>query len=149
MAFIVEMVHRKEDCAEPRFYSCHRDTWKQLLTLAEMFGWQPSGAVNANDPDHPTADYDKYFNPTYDPEEWGYCKAVAKEDAKNIAIALLKAHDAIKAGKIALFPKAQSTIFKDSLSPEEFETINSSMSKQVLEFGLFASQGGFLFAWDD
>ena len=80
---------------------------------------------------------------------WGYCKAVAKEDAKNIAIALLKAHDAIKAGKIALFPKAQSTIFRDSLSAEEFESINSSLGKQVLEFGLFASQGGFLFAWDD
>jgi hypothetical protein len=49
---------------------------------------------------------------------------VAKEDAKNIAIALLKAHDAINAGKIALLPKAQSTIFRDSLSTEEFESIN-------------------------
>jgi hypothetical protein len=85
MAFIVEMVHRKEDCPEPRFYSCHRDTWKQLLTLAETFGWQPSGSVNANDIDHPTVDYDKHFKPTYDPDEWAYCKAVSKEDAKNIA----------------------------------------------------------------
>jgi len=149
MAFIVEMVHRKEDCAEPRFYSCHRDTWKQLLTLAESFGWQPSGTVNANDLDHPTPDYDKHFKPTYDPEEWGYCKAVSKEDAKNIAIALHQAKDEINSGNIALFPKAQSTIFKNSLSAEEFESINSSLSKQVLAFALFASQGGFIFAWDD
>jgi hypothetical protein len=149
MTFIVEMIHKKEDCPEPRFYSCHRDTWKQLLTLAETFGWQPSGSVNANDIDHPTADYDKHFRPTYDPEEWGYCKAVSKEDAKNIAIALYKANDAINSGKITLLPKAQSTIFKDTLSAEEFELINSSLGKQVLEFGMFAYQGGFLFAWDD
>jgi len=149
MAFIVEMVHRKEDCPDPQFYSCHRDTWKQLLTLAETFGWQPSGSVNANDIEHPTVDYDKHFKPTYDPDEWGYCKAVSKEDAKNIAIALHKANDEINSGKIALFPKAQSTIFKNSLSAEEFESINSSLSEQVLEFALFASQGGFIFAWDD
>ena len=149
MAFIVEMVHRKEDCPEPRFYSCHRDTWKQLLTLAETFGWQPSGSVNANDFDHPTADYDEHFKPTYDPDEWAYCKAVSKEDAKNIAVALLKANDAIKSSKVAILPKAKSTIFKNSLSEEDFQSINSSIGQQILQFGLFASQGGFLFAWDD
>ena len=149
MAFIVEMVHRKEDCAEPRFYSCHRDTWKQLLTLAETFGWQPSGSVNANDIDHPTVDYDKHFKPTYDPEGWAYCKAVTKEDAKNIAVALHKADDAIKSGKVAILPKPKSTIFRNSLSEEEFQSINSSIGQQILQFGLFASQGGFLFAWDD
>ena len=110
------MVHRKEDCSEPRFYSCHRDTWKQLLTLAETFGWQPSGSVNANDIEHPTVDYDEHFKPTYDPDEWAYCKAVSKEDAKNIAVALLKADDAIKSGKVAILPKTKSTIFKNSLS---------------------------------
>jgi hypothetical protein len=141
MAFIVEMVHRKEDCPEPRFYSCHRDTWKQLLTLAEAFGWQPSGSVNANDIDHPTVDYD--------PDEWAYCKAVSKEDAKNIAVALLRADDAIKSGKVALLSKGKSTIFKNSLSEEEFQSINSSIGQQILQFGLFASQGGFLFALDD
>ena len=149
MAFVVEMVHRKEDCPEPRFYSCHRDTWKQLLTLAETFGWQPSGSVNANDIDRPTADYDKHFKPTYDPDEWAYCKAVTKEDAKNIAIALLKANDAIKSGKVAILTKSKSTIFKNSLSEEEFQSINSNIGQQILQFGLFASQGGFLFAIDD
>ena len=149
MAFIVEMVHRKEDCPEPRFYSCHRDTWKQLLTLAETFGWQPSGPVNANDIDHPTADYDKHFKPTYDPDEWAYCKAVSKEDAKNIAIALLKTDDAIKSGNVAILQKAKSTIFKNSLSEEEFQTINNSIGQQILQLRLFTSQGGFLFALDD
>ena len=149
MAFIVEMVHRKEDCPEPRSYSCHRDTWKQLLTLAENFGWEPSGSVNANDIDHPIIDYDKHFNPTYDPEEWAYCKAVSKEDAKNIAVALLRADDAIKSGKVALLSKEKTTIFKNSLSEEEFQSINSSIGQQILQFGLFASQGGFLFALDD
>jgi hypothetical protein len=149
MAFIVEMLHRKEDCPEPRFYSCHRDKWKQLLTLAETFGWQPSGSVKANDIDHPTNDYDKHFKPTYDPEEWAYWKAVYKEDAKNIAIALLKADDAIKSGNVAILPKAKSTIFKNSLSKEEFQSNNSSIGQQILKFGLFASQGGFLFSLDD
>jgi hypothetical protein len=41
MALIVEMVHTKEDRSEPGFFSCHRDTWKQLLMLAETFGRQP------------------------------------------------------------------------------------------------------------
>ncbi len=149
MAFIVEMVHRKEDCPEPQLYSCHRDTWKQLLTLAETFGWQPSGSVNANDINHPTVDYDEHFKPTYDPDEWAYCKAVSKKDAKNIAVALLIADDAIKSGKVAILPKTKSTIFKNSLSEEEFQSINSSIGQQILQFGLFASQGGFLFAWDD
>ena len=149
MAFIVEMVHRKEDCPKPQVYSCHRDTWKQLLTLAESFGWQPNGSVNANDIDHPTVDYDEHFNPTYDPDEWAYCKAVTKEDAKNIAIALLKAEDAIKSGKVVILPKAKSTIFKNSLSEKDFQSINSSIGQQIPQFGLFASQGGFLFAWDD
>jgi hypothetical protein len=149
MAFIVEMVHRKEDCPEPLFYSCHRDTWKQLLILAETFGWKPSGPVNSNDIDHPTVDYDNHFKPTYDPEEWTYCKAVSKEDAKNIAVALLKADDAIKSGKVVILAKAKSTIFKNSLSEEEFQSINSNIGQQILQFGQFASQGGFLFAWDD
>jgi hypothetical protein len=149
MAFIVEMVHREEDCPDPQFYSCHRDTWKQLLTLAETFGWEPSGSVNANDIEHPTVDYDKHFKPTYDPDEWAYCKAVSKEDAKNIAVALLRAVDAIKSGKVAILPKAKSTIFKNLLSEEELQSINSSIGQQILQFGLFASQGGFLFAWDD
>jgi hypothetical protein len=39
--------------------------------------------------------------------------------------------------------------FKNSLSAEEFESINSSIGQQILQFGLFASKGGFLFAWDD
>ena len=149
MAFIVEMVHRKEDCAEPRFYSCHRDTWEQLLTLAEMFGWHPSGTVNANDLDHPTADYDKHFQPNYEPEEWAYCKAVTKEDASNIALALLNAHDAIKSGKVAMLPKSRTTIFKQDMTEDEFISINNDIGQQLLQFGLFASQGGFLFAWDD
>ena len=149
MAFIVEMVHKKEDCPEPRFYSCHRDTWKQLLTLAENFGWEPSGSVSANDIDRLTVDYDKYCKPTYDPDEWAYCKAVSKEDAKNIAVALLRADDAIKSGKVTILPKAKSIIFKNSLSEEEFQSINSSIGQQILQFGLFASQGGFLFALDD
>jgi hypothetical protein len=94
------------------------------LTLAETFGWQPSGSINANDIDHPTVDYDEHFKPTYDLDEWAYCKAVSKEDAKNIAIALLKANDAIKSGKVAFLPKTKSTIFKNSLSEEEFQSIN-------------------------
>ena len=105
------MVHRKEDCPEPRFYSCHRDTWKQLLTLAETFGWQPSGSVNANDIDHPTVDYDKHFKPTYDPEEWAYCKAVTKEDAKKFLDELLKQIDAGIDSQIA--KKALQVEFKD------------------------------------
>jgi hypothetical protein len=149
MAFIVEMVHRKEDCPEPRLYSCHRDTWKQILTLAETFGWQPTGSVNADDIEHPMVDYDKHFKPSYDPDEWAYCKAVSKEDAKNIAAALFRADDAIKSGKVAIFPKAKSTIFANSLSEEELLSINSSIGQQILQFGLFASQGGFLFALDD
>jgi len=149
MAFIVEMVHRKEDCPEPRSYSCHSDTWKQLLTLAECFGWQPSGSISANDVDSPTADYDKHFKPTYDPEEWGYCKAGNKNDAMNIANALRNAHDAIKSGRVVLLPKSRATIFKNSLTEEEFHSINSSLGPQVLEFGEFASQCSFLFAWED
>jgi hypothetical protein len=78
-----------------------------------------------------------------------YCKAVSKEDAKNIAVALLKADDAIKSGKVAILPKTKSTIFQNSLSDENFQSINSSIGQQILQFGLFASQGGFLFAWDD
>ena len=132
MAFIVEMVHKKEDCPEPRFYSCHRDTWKQLLTLAENFGWEPIGSVNANDIDHPTVDYDKHFKATYDPDEWAYCKAVSKEDAKNIAVALLRADDAIKSGKVTILPKAKSIIFKNSLSEEEFQSINNSITNPLL-----------------
>ena len=149
MAFIVEMVHRKKDCPDPQFYSCNRDTWKQLSTLAETFGWQPCVSVNANDIDHPTANYDEHFKPTYDPDEWAYCKAVSKKDAKNIAIALLKADDAIKSGKVAILLKAKSKIFKNSVSEEEFQTINSNIGQQILQFRLFASQGVFLFAWDD
>jgi hypothetical protein len=149
MTFIVQMVHRTEDCPEPLFYSCHRDTWKQLLTLAETFGWQPSGAANANDTEHPTADYDKHFKPNYDPEEWAYCKAVTKEDAKNIAIALLQAHDAVKSGKVTMLPNSRSFILNDSLTKDDFHSINSSLDQQILQFGLFASQGGFLFACDD
>jgi len=149
MALIVEMVHRKEDRPEPGFFSCHRDTWKQLLTLAETFGWQPQGSVIANDPEHPTADYDEHFQPNYEPGEWAYCKAVTKSDANNIAEALLEAHDAIKSGKVAMLPKSRSTIFNEDMTEAEFLAINSDIGQQLLQFGLFASQGGFLFAWDD
>ena len=149
MTYIVEMVHRKEDRAEPGFFSCHGDTWRQLLTLAEAFGWRPSGSVNANDLDNPTADYDNHFKPNYEPEEWAYCKAITKEDGNNIAKALLDAYQAIKTGKVAMLPKSRSTIFKASLSEEEFQSINSDLGQQILQFGHFASQGGFLFAWDD
>jgi hypothetical protein len=48
-----------------------------------------------------------------------------------------------------LLPKSRATIFKNSLTEEEFNSINSSLGPQVLEFGEFASQGSFLFAWDD
>ena len=137
------MVHRKEDCPEPRFYSCHRDTWKHLLTLAETFGWQPSGSINANDFDHSTMDYDKHFNPTYDSDEWAYCKAVSKEDPKNIAIALLKADDAIKSGKVAILPIAQSTIFKNSLSEEDFQSINSSIGNRFFNCDCLHSKAVF------
>jgi hypothetical protein len=149
MTFIVEMVHRKEDRPDPRSFSCHGDTWRQLLTLAETFGWQPAGSVNANDTEHPTVDYDKYFKTNYEPEELAYCKAVAKEDAKNIAMALLDAHEAIKSGKVATLPKSRTTIFNEALTEDEFISINSDIGQQLLQFGLFASQGGFLFAWDD
>lgn len=106
--------------------------WKQLLTLAENFGWEPSGSVNANDIDHPTIDYEKHFKPTYDPDEWAYCKAVSKEDAKNIAVALLRVDDAIKSGKVTILPKAKSIIFKNSLSEEEFQSINNSITNPLL-----------------
>ncbi len=149
MAYIVEMVHGNEDQSEPRFFSCHGDTWRQLLTLAETFGWQPSGSVNANRLDHPTADYDEHFKPNYEPEEWAYCKAVSKEDANKIALALIDAYDALKSGKVALLPKSRSTIFKEDLTEDESLSINSNIGQQILQFGLFASQGGFLFAWDD
>ena len=72
-----------------------------------------------------------------------------KEDAENIAVALLRADDAIKSGKVAILPKAKSTIFKNSLSEEELQSFNSNIGQQILQFGLFASQGGFLFAWDE
>ena len=106
--------------------------WKQLLTLAENFGLEPSGSVNANDIDHPTIDYEKHFKPTYDPDEWAYCKAVSKEDAKNIAVALLRVDDAIKSGKVTILPKAKSIIFKNSLSEEEFQSINNSITNPLL-----------------
>ena len=149
MAFIVEMVHRKEDCPAPRSFACHSDTWRQLLTLAETFGWQPEGTVNSNDTEHPTLDYDKHFKANYEPQEWAYCKAVTKEDAKNIALALLDANEAIKSGKVAMLPKSQTTIFNEALTEDEFLAINSNIGQQLLQFGLFASQGGFLFALDD
>jgi acyl-CoA-binding protein len=149
MTLIVEMVHRKEERPDPRFFSCHGDNWKQLLILAETFGWKPQGSVSANDTNHPTADYDKHFKPNYEPESWAYCKAVTKDDANNIALALLDAHDAIKSGKVALLPKSRTTIFNDEFNEDRFLSINSDLSQQLLLFGLFASQGGFLFAWDD
>jgi hypothetical protein len=94
-------------------------------------------------------DYNKHFKPTYDPDDWAYCKAVTKDDVKNIAVALLRADDAIKSGKVAILSKANSTIFKNSLSEEQLQTINSSIGQQIPQFELFASQGGFLFAWDN
>ena len=65
-------------------------------------------------------------------------------------------HLALKLGLIYLSPILKKNIngalirsLRISLSEEEFQSINSSIGQQILQFGLFASQGGFLFAWDD
>ena len=149
MALIVEMIHRKEDCDKPLSFSLNGESWKRLLTLAQTFGWKPSGTVPADSPSETSAEYLKFFKPNYEPEEWAYCKAVTKEDASNIAVALLAAYDNIKSGKVVLMSKERPAIFADEISEQEFQSISGSIEKIILEFGFFASQGGFLFAWDD
>jgi hypothetical protein len=149
MAFIVEMIHKKEGQAQPRSFALSGDSWKQLLAIARTFGWQPKGTVPADDPADCSAEYLNLFKPDYEPEEWAYCKAVTKDDASNIAVALLAAYDAFKSGKILPMPQRQPTALAENYETVGFEAISGDVGQKLLQFGLFASQGGFLFAWDD
>jgi len=130
-------------------YSCSDRTWQGILTIARSFGWVASGTV----PDPCAADrnnqYADYFKPTYDAEEWGFCKQVACEDAVALAASLRRAAAAIREGKIAIIEPPGPPLLKDDLSAEELKRVNSLPTQQLETFAQFAEGGAFAFAWDD
>lgn len=149
MTYIVEMA--RGEIGEPNHltFACSGSAWKQLLPIAKSFGWNPKGTIPDERMAKWTKDYDRYFQPTYDPEEWAYCKKISKEDARNIATALIAAAAAIKAGEAIVVKNSNPVIFRDDLTQAEFEHINSKSIDLFLKFADFAFGGSFAFAWDD
>lgn len=149
MVWIVEMVRGNPE--EPNFesYDCGKRSWEGFLSLAKKFGWEPAGTVMDDWSAGCRKDYIDWFKPTYDPDEWAYCKCVGGDDAKALAAALSRAESAISAGTFTLTELRGPTIIRDDLTPAASMQINSGVAEELKEFIAFAARGEFTFAWDD
>jgi hypothetical protein len=92
-------------------------------------------------------DYDRCFEPSYDPNEWAYCKRVSDEDARRLAEALSKASGALVGSDAE--ERVGPTVLGDDLEPEELHRVNAGLKVVLDGFVEFAFRGGFAFAWDD
>lgn len=149
MAFIVEMA--RGEPFRPGFasYSCGYSAWKGLLSIAKSFGWIPLGTVRNPRSASKTKDYEKHFEPNYNPEEWAHCKRISDSDALNLVVALKRAADSISNENVLVFERPGSILLRDDMTPEEFRRVNQLPTELLKQFIQFAGGGGFAFAWDD
>lgn len=149
MAFIVEMAHGTPDSPEFRVFSCGKATWEGLLSLGKTFGWVPRGAAPDQKAVAESPEYMKFFHPNYEPDEWAYCKMFTAEDASELADALQRAAEALRAGNVALLEKKGTFLLRDDMTPEELYAANALPSQALNDFIRFLKHGEFVFAWDD
>src|SRR5450755_973834 len=149
MAFIVEMVRRGTAESEDEFHSCSASSWRQLLVLAGSFGWQPEGTIRDEAMARGRDEYDKWFKPTYDVEDWANCKRLSEADARHLGEALIAAHDAIANGRFIDMHTLGPGIFRDDMSTTETTRVNADSLTRIQSFAEFALGGSFAFAWDD
>jgi hypothetical protein len=149
MAFIVEMVRGKPYTPEYKFFSCGASQWKELLSIARTFGWNPLGTVHDTQSGYYDAEYVREFEPSYDPNDWRYAKYISDVDALGLTKALKLALTTIREGKVAVFKKPAPLLLGDEMSSEELLNVNQPSEKLLASFAQFVEGGGFVFAWDD
>lgn len=146
---IVEMVRGKP--GQPQFttFDLQVKTWRQLLEVAETFGWTPEGTVMHERSARTNPDYIARFQPTYQVEPWGYCKRVTDTDAASLSSALVSAYKAINGGDFAPLQRQNQVLISEDMTESEFKRLNLSANDSLRDFAEFTSKGGFIFAWDD
>lgn len=149
MTFIVEMARGMPDTPEFASYSCGKNAWHQFLSVAKAFGWVPQGAIPDPYAAQRNKDYARCFSPTYDPEEWAYCKRLDDADAQALSFALLRAASSVRGGNSLPPEPLPPTLLREDLGAIELRRVNQPASKLLEEFARFAGGGGFAFAWDD
>lgn len=149
MVCIVEMGRGEPNTPGYENYSCSGDTWRQLLNLAQTYGWDPKGTLPDEHSARYTENYEKYFEPNYEPREWSHCKRVDTADADELATSLVIAKMAIDAGEEKIVFERGPILIGDSLTFAEMARINANPVDLINSFAKFLYDGGFRFAWDD
>jgi len=149
MVCIVEMGRGDPYAPGYEDYSCSGDVWRQLLDLAQAYGWNPQGTLRDEHSARYTESYEKYFEPNYEPREWSHCKQVGKEDAHQLATALVIAKMAIDAGESSVVFERGPVLIVEGLTFAEMARVNAKPVDLIDGFARFLYGGGFRFAWDD
>ena len=149
LSFIVEMAHGRPGDPDFATFSCGDVAWKGLLSTAQTFGWVPLGAIPDPQAARGNEAYTRLFVPTYDPNEWAYCKQISGADAAALAVALRAAVKSIQEGNVRIFERPGSTVLRDGMTEAEYRQVNQLPSALLERFARFAEGGGFAFAWDD
>ena len=149
MTYIVEMLRTLDTGKPPAEFRCDGDSWKQLLAVAEKFGWKPKGTVPDKSFAKTYADYMEHFETSYKAKEWALCKCLTDEDAEALSIALNSALEAVKLGNVSRLPESRPVLLSDNLNEEQFDLLNTSFTGMIQRFAVFCAGGGFVFAWDD
>ena len=145
----VEEVPLPEGQEPHRFFSCHNDTWKNVLALGKKFGWKPIGTVPA-DSDRERWEAAGCFENDYVPGEWGYLKRVLAEDAAALADSMATAHLRLKKGALVFEEGHRPVLLQPNMTPEEFEKNNRGITTAFLEeFIAFLRKGTFHLTYDD
>jgi hypothetical protein len=149
MAFIVEMSRGEPHTPTFASFSCGKNAWKDLLSIARTFGWFPMGTVHDPYAARFTKDYEKDFVPDYSPEEWAYCKRIDDADALKLSAALKRAAKSIREGNVVVLERSGPTLIKGDITDNELRRVNQLPTELLESFAQFAGGGGFVFAWDD
>lgn len=148
MTCIVEMVRGKLGESNFETHSCTAIQWKGMLDSARTFGWIPQGTVPDEFACNSYADYMSAFVPDYKPNEWRWCKRVSDMDARALSKALLQSSRSIIMQKLRE-EESEALQIGERMNSATLERINLSVPQCIDAFCLFASKGGFAFAWDD
>jgi hypothetical protein len=149
MTFVVEMNRGRMEDKTLEMYDCSAAAWESLLSIAQRFGWVPLGAIRDDRTAAGNPDYERGFDPSYEPRGWGDVKRVSDVDATELCIALRLAVAAIKGGRFTEWQKPTGLLIREGDDMAAFVQVNATATSQLEQFITFASGGGFSFGWDD
>lgn len=140
---IVEMVQGVPGQVGFATFDLQAKTWRKLLEVAELFGWEAQGAEYDNSAPSSSDIFDMYTL-DYKVEFWN--KRVSDADAIALSKALFLALDDLPPSE---FVQQDQVLIFEGMSEADFERINKSVYDSLSLFAQFAANGGFSFALDD